>query len=138
MKHTMVSTGFMYTVMAYLYYHLAHRALEDVKAMERIFSSTALSPLLTQLTIRSREQIVAQWHLKHQELSTVQKYVVCFGRICTKAIAKRLGELDLPYDMLKSAFEDNMDDSQAFHECLRKAGITRKGWRDKIWTHFRG
>ena len=35
-------------------------------------------------------------------------------------MAKCLGELELPYDMLKPAFEDNMDNSQAFHECLHK------------------
>ena len=52
-------------------------------------------------------------------------------------MAKRLGQLKLPYEVLKSAFEDNMDNIQAFHECLREAGITRKAWRDKIWSHFR-
>ena len=45
-------------------------------------------------------------------------------------MAKRLGQLKLPYEVLKSAFEDNMDDIQAFHECLREAGklgVTKSG-----------
>ena len=94
--------------------------------MKQIFSSEALSPLLTQLTIRSREQIVAHWHHKHQELATVQKYAVRFGRSCTKAMAKCLSRLKLAYEDLKSTFDDNIDDRQAFYDCLRKAEITRK------------
>ena len=108
-----------------------------MKAMKRIFSNSALSPVVTQLTIR-REQIVAQWQHKHQELATVQEYAVCLGRGCTKAMAKCLSRLKITYEMLKSAFEDNVDDRQAFHDFLRGAGITRKAWCEKIWNHFRG
>ena len=115
----------------------AHRALEDVKAMKRFFSNSALSLILTQLTVRCREQIVAQWQQKHQELATVQQYAVRFGRSCTKAMAKCLSRLNMTYEMLKSAFEDNVDDRQAFYDFLRGAGITRKAWCEKIWNHFR-
>lgn len=139
MRHTMVWIILCYHCLPKLCGNrLAHRALEDVKAMKRIFCSEALSPLLNQLTIRNREQIVANWQLKHQELSTIQKYAVQFGRSCTKAMAKRLSQLKLPYEMLQSTFEDNFDDRQAFYGYLRKAGITRKVWREKIWTHFQG
>ena len=103
--------------------------MEDVKAMDRIFSSTALESFLSLLTIRSKDQIVAQWKQKHQELATMQKYTVHFGRSCTKVMS---------YDTLKSAFADNVDDRQAFYDYLRGAGINRKAWHEKIWDHFRG
>ena len=37
-------------------------------------SIAAFSPLLTQLTIHSSEQIVAQWQLKYRELVTMQNF----------------------------------------------------------------
>ena len=106
--------------------------------MSKIFCSAALQPLLSLLTIRSKQQIAAQWKLKHQELATMQKYTVHFGRSCTKAMSKRLSQLELSYDTMKSAFEDNIDDRQAFYDYLRRAGLNRKAWREKIWDHFRG
>ena len=68
----------------------------------------------------------------------MQKYAVRFGRSCTKAMAKSLSQLKLLYETLQSAFEDNIDDRHAFYNCLRKAGITRKIWYEKIRTHFQG
>ena len=68
----------------------------------------------------------------------MQKYAVHFGRSCTKAMAKSVSQLKLSYETLQSAFEDNIDDRQAFYDCLRKAGITRKIWHEKIRTHFQG
>ena len=112
--------------------------MEDVRAMNQIFSSAALKLLLSLLTIRSKDQIVAHWKQKHQELATMQQYTVHFGRICTKAMLKRLGQLELSYDALKSAFADNIDDRLAFYNHLRSAGINRKGWHEKIWDHFQG
>lgn len=60
------------TIIAYQNYggnhHLAHHALEDVKAMQQICCSEALSLLLNQLTIQSRKQIVTHWQQKYQSL----------------------------------------------------------------------
>ena len=42
-------------------------------------------------------------------------------------MTKCLSQLKLPYEMLKSAFEDNMENRQAIHNCLCKAEITRAG-----------
>ena len=106
--------------------------------MGKIFCSPALKPLLSLLTIRSKQQIVAQWKLKNQELVTMQKYTVHFGRSCTKAMSKRLSQLELSYDTMKSAFEDNVDDRQAFYDYLKGAGINRKAWYEIIWDHFCG
>ena len=51
-------------------------------------------------------------------------------------MAKCLSRLKISYEMLKSAFEDNVDDSQAFHDFLHGAGITRKAWCEKSGTIF--
>ena len=114
-----------------------HRALEDVRAMQRIFSTNNLKPLLSLLTIRSKAQIVEHWQQKHQELATMQQYTIHFGRSCTKAMSKRLSQLKLSYDALKSVFDDNIDNRQAFNKQLHKSGITRKAWCEKMWEHFR-
>ena len=66
----------------------------------------------------------------------MQKYTVHFGRSCTKAMSKCLSQLELSYDTMKSAFEDNIDDRHAFYDYLRRAGLNRKAWREKLWDHF--
>ena len=66
----------------------------------------------------------------------MQKYTVHFGRSCTKAMSKCLSQLELSYDTMKSAFEDNTDDRQVFYDYLKGAGINQKAWREKIWDHF--
>ena len=48
-------------------------------------------------------------------------------------MAKLLNEHSITYEMLKSTFEDNCDDSQAFDSQLHEAGVKRKAWRDKIY-----
>jgi len=53
-------------------------------------------------------------------------------------MAKRLNENNITIDVLKSVFEQNCDDRQAFNNELQMAGVKRKGWRDKIWNHFTG
>lgn len=70
--------------------------------------------------------------LKHQELATMQQYTIHFGQNCTKAMSKCFSQLELSYDSLKSAFNDNIDDRQAFYNHLRTAGIKRKAWCEKI------
>ena len=105
--------------------------------MQQIFSTTILEPLLSLLTIRSKAQIVEHWQQRHLELATMQQYTIHFGRSCTKAMSKRLSQLKLSYDTLKSVFDDNIDNRQGFNEQLHTSAITRKAWCEKIWEHFR-
>ena len=116
----------------------AHRALEDVRAMKRIFSSDLLHPLLSNLTIQSKSNIVAYWQRLHHERIVSQQFIIHLWRAYTKMMAKRLNEHGITYEMLKSTFEDNCDDRQAFDSQLHEAGVKRKAWRDKIWDHFTG
>ena len=51
-------------------------------------------------------------------------------------MSKCLSQLELPYDTMKSAFEDNIDDRQAFYDHLKGAGINRKVWRKEFGITF--
>ena len=92
---------------------------------------------LSLLTICSKAQIVEHWQQKHLDLATMQQYTIHFERSCTKAMSKHLSQLKLSYNTLKSVFDDNIDDHQAFNKKLHASGITRKAWCEKIWEHFR-
>ena len=116
----------------------AHRAMEDVRAMKRIFCSNLLHPVLSNLSIRSKSDIVGHWQTLHHERVTSQQFIIHLGSSCTKTMAKRLNESNITIDVLKSVFEQNCDDRQAFNNELQMAGVKRKGWRDKIWNHFTG
>ena len=104
----------------------AHQALEDVRAMKRIFYSDLLYPLLSNLTIQSKSNIVAYWQMLHHERIVSQQFIIHFERACTRTMAKRLNEHSITYKILKSTFTDNCDDRQAFDSQLHKAGVKRK------------
>lgn len=70
----------------------AHRALEDVCAMKRIFSSDLLYPLLSNPTIQSKSNMVAYWQMLHHERIVSQQFIIHFGTACTKTMAKHLNE----------------------------------------------
>ena len=116
----------------------AHRALEDVRAKKKIFSSNLLHPLLSNLTIHSKNDVVVYWQTLHHERVTSQQFIIHLRSSCTKTMAKRLNEYNITFEMLKSTFEDNCDDRQAFNNQLQIARVKRKAWHDKIWNHFTG
>ena len=47
--------------------HLAHRAMEDVRAMKKIFCCNLLHPVLSNLSIHSKSDIVGHWRTLHHE-----------------------------------------------------------------------
>ena len=110
--------------------YLAHRVMEDVRAMKRIFSSNLLHSVLSNLTIRSKTDIVGYWQTLHHERVTShcsQQFIIHFGSLCTKRMAKRLNEYNFTFEMLKSTFQQNCDDRQDFNNELQIAGIKRPG-----------
>ena len=121
------------------FFFSAHRALDDVKAMSKIFNCSFLKPLLstptTYLTFRDKSQIVSNWRIRHQNLSTLKQYSV-MGRYCSEAMANHLKRLDISYRTLKAVFDDHLGDHKAFNTNLGAIGIRRKVWQDKIWKHF--
>ena len=85
--------------------HLAHRAMEDVRAMKKIFCCNLLHPVLSNLSIRSKSDIVGHWQTLHHERATSQQFIIHLGSLCTKTMAKRLNEHNITIEMLKSVFE---------------------------------
>ena len=73
-----------------------------------------------------------------KELRTSQQFIIHLGSLCIKTMAKCLNEHNITIEMLKSVFEQNRDDRQAFNNELQIAKVKRKGWCDKIWNHFTG
>ena len=112
--------------------HLAHRALEDVRAMEKIFCSNLLHDALSKLSIRNKSDIVGHCHALHHERATSQQFIIHPGRCCTKMMAKHLNEHNITIEMLKSISKQNFDDRQAFNNELQIAGVKRKGWHDNM------
>ena len=110
--------------------------MEDVKAMEAVFSSDLMKTVLSQLTIRNHPQIVAYWQERSNEWLGAQQFVTHMGRECSRTMALRLNERDLTYDKLRDIFDNCNAEETSFHDHLRKAGVTRKAWRNKLWLHF--
>ena len=116
----------------------AHRAMEDARAMKRIFPSNLLYPVLSNLSIRSKSDIVGHWQTLNHERVTSQQFIIHLGTSCTKMMAKRLNEHNTTIDVLKFIFEQSFDDCQSFNNKLQMTEVKRKGWSDKIWNHFTG
>ena len=95
----------------------AHQALEDVHAMKTTCPAIYY--------IQSNSNIVAYWKMLHQKRMVSQQFIIHFGKACTKMMAKCLNEHSITYEMLKSTFEDNCDNRQAFDSQLHE-------WRNKI------
>ena len=56
----------------------AHRAMDDVVAMERLFTSTPLVSLLSSLTIWNMQKLIQEWNGKVQKNNRIQQLVIGF------------------------------------------------------------
>ena len=113
----------------------AHRALEDVKAMNQIFQNDSFSTVLKHLTYRSIAQIFSEWEAKRFDYIAAQKAVAEYGRGTTKAMANCLVQLQLTSDKIEAMFSSSLSVS-SFDDNLKKAGVKMKSWRTKLWNHF--
>ena len=66
----------------------AHRVLEDVCAMEQIFTASSLAGILSELTIRGVDKLARTWTLQVQTFKRVSKLLLMFKQAATKYIAK--------------------------------------------------
>ena len=112
----------------------AHRAVDDVVAMERLFTSTPLVSLLSTLTIWNMQKLIQEWNYKVQKNNRIQQLVIGFKQDTTKSMAKRLEMLGLSYDYLKAQYESS---PESFVKWLCSVGIKYKAWHKKICTHFK-
>ena len=102
----------------------AHRALDNVVAMERLFTKTPLVSLLSSLTIWSRQRLIQEWNNKVQRNNRIQLLVRQFRLDTTKSMAKRLELLGPTYDYLKMQYESSLPES--FVKWLSSVGVKYK------------
>lgn len=114
----------------------AHRAMDDVVAMERLFINTPLVSLLSSLTVWNVQKLIQEWNNKVQRNNRIQQLVIGFKQDTTKSMAKRLELLGLTYEYLKVQY-DSMSSLDAFIKWLCSVGVKHKAWHEKICTHFK-
>ena len=110
---------------------VAHRALADVEAMERIMVKTELVHLLSTLPVRSPSQQLGAWATQKNTHNRITQILTSLGKRVTNAQAIRLNELGLSYEALqdlRSACTDNEEYSKA----LLDSGVRSKPLRDKL------
>ena len=78
----------------------AHRALEDVCAMEQIFTTSSLASVLSELTIWGVEMPPKTWTAQVQTFRRVSKLLLMFKLAATKRTAEHLYEHGLSYEHL--------------------------------------
>ena len=114
----------------------AHRALEDVCAMEQIFTASSLAGILSELTIRGVDKLARTWTLQVQTFKRVSKLLLMFKQAATKCMAKRLDEHGLSYEHMLEQYK-SVKSNDEYVQWLRSIGITRKVWHSKIIEHFK-
>ena len=62
--------------------------MDDVVAMERLFTSTPLVSILSSLTIWSMQKLIQEWNIKVQKNNRIQQLVLGFKQDTTKSMAQ--------------------------------------------------
>ena len=114
----------------------AHRALEDVRAMEKLFTSTPLVSMLSSLTIWNFQQLLQAWNDKINKNNRIQQIVIGFKQDTTKRMAQRLEMLGLSHTYLREQY-DSAKSPEDFVKWLKSVGIKLKAWHEKICNHFK-
>ena len=114
----------------------AHRAMDDVVAMKRLFTNTLLVSLLSSLTIWNVHKVMQEWNSKVQRNNRIQQLVIGFKQDTSKSMAQRLKSLGLSYEYLKVQYESTSS-QDAFIKWLQSIGVKHKAWHKKICTHFK-
>ena len=102
----------------------AHRALGDVDAMVKLFTTTPLASLLSNMTARNVQHMCNIWNENMQVYNRVQNLVVQFKKDSTKRMAERLDKLGLTYTYIKKQYEASTDDE--FSQWLHTVGVNQK------------
>ena len=127
-----LSTFYIYSIVSKLcIYTLAHRALADVEAMERLFVSTPLVALLSALPTRSGTQEVDQWHTQQCQHSRCTQILSSLGKHITAAQAKRLDVIGLSFEVMLALCQSCPDD-ESFIALLKVRGVNSKPLREKL------
>ena len=109
---------------------VAHRALGDVEAMERIMTKTDLVDL-SSLPIRSCIQQLGVWATQKNTHHRVTDILFSLGKGITNSQAQRLHALGLSYEALCD-LRSSSKDVVEFSEVLFEKGVKSKAVREKL------
>ena len=110
----------------HIFYIDPRRVMEDIQAMKQVFTTTALTPILKNLTIKTKEEIWKKWYKKW--------YVRRMGNYCSQSLAMCLHNKGITYDQLQAA--SVAYSSEEYDKWMKREGIRLKKWRDNIQNHF--
>ena len=82
------------------FYSLAHRALPDVEAMEKLFITTDLKNLLSSLPARCAVNQLQLWREQKEQRNRTSALMYSLGKGVSVLQAKRLDTLKLSYEAL--------------------------------------
>ena len=109
--------------------------MADVQNMRQIFTTTMLRLILTNLTVRTGQEIwkdsIKRWNDHHVS----QPYIAKMGKLCSTKLAISLHEKGITYNQLCAAFVMSSSE-QEFDKWLKDTGVRLKKWRDNIRNHF--
>ena len=98
--------------------------------MKRVFTTTSLVELLSNMAIRSATTQLTLWIQQKERRVQIQRWVAQAN--LTKSMAEGLVKRGLTYATLlcHSAKENQLK------EFLISQGIKRKLWHERLWSHF--
>ena len=102
--------------------------------MKQVFTTT-LSPVLTNLTLRSKGEVWEKWYKLWRERLISQPYIKKMGSFCSVKMAICLYDRGITYDQLCAAFVMSNSEEE-FDEWMQSAGIRLKRWRENIENYF--
>ena len=116
----------------------AHRALADILAMEKLFTTTPLASVLSlsTLTIRSIRYMMSIWHDKTRQKETRDTLLGQLKSAGTASLAKRLCAEGLTYSQIKAKYSESAS-YKAFSDWHKSAGVRYKLWHEKLHSHFK-
>ena len=109
--------------------------MKDLQNLKRVFTTVTLSPILTNLTLRSKAEVWKKWYKKWRERLISQPYIIKMGSFCSVKMAVCLHDQGITYDQLCAAFALSNSEEE-FDQWMQSAGVRLKRWRDNIENHF--
>ena len=109
--------------------------MKDLQNLKRVFTTTTLSPILTNLTLRSKAEVWEKWYKLWTECLISQPYIAELGNFCSVKMAVCLHDQGITYDQLCAAFIISNSEEE-FDEWMQSAGVRLKKWRNNIINHF--
>ena len=122
------------TILAWLLYTIQRKFLMVENFDESVFTTTALTPILKNLTIKTKEEIWKKWYKKWNARRISQPYIANMGNYCSESLAVCLHNKGITYGQLQAAFVTH--NSEEYDKWMKGVGVRLKKWRNNIQNHF--